>query len=69
MGMQKSKTGEKKWQIMICNLYTDSMLQSRHNFFEQNRLLMKISAKKCGTLGLPSQQGIDNKRDETDGEC
>ena len=53
---------------MICNLYTDSMQQSRHNFFEQNRLLMKISAKNCRALGSPSQQGIDNNRNESDRE-
>ena len=69
MGMQKSKMGENKLQIMICNLYTDSMQQSRHNFFEQNRLLMKISVKKCLALGSPSQQGIDYMTDETDRKC
>ena len=30
---------------MFFNLHTDSMQQSTHTFFEQNRLLMKISAK------------------------
>ena len=66
MGMWKSEPSEDKWQIMFCNLYTDSMQQSRHNFFEQNRLLMKISAKKCSSLGSPSQQDINNKWDERD---
>ncbi len=55
-------------QFMLYNLHTDSMQQSRHNFFEQNRLLMKISAKNGRALGSPSQQGIDNKRDESDRE-
>ena len=44
------------------------MQQSIYNFLKQNRLLMKISAKYCRTLGSPSQQGIDNKRDESDRE-
>ncbi len=68
-GMWKSKSNEDKCQIMICSLYTDSMQQSRHIFSWQNRLLMKISAKNCRLLGSPSQQGIDNKRDESDREC
>ena len=43
---------------MICNLNADSMQlgESRHYLFEQNRLLMKISAKKCGHRArLPSK--------------
>ncbi len=47
-GDVKSRLSENMWQIMICNLYTDSIQQSRHNFFEQklqNRLLMKILAE------------------------
>ena len=67
--MWKLKSIEDEWQIMFFNLHTDSMQQSRHNFFEQNHFLMKISAKNCRTLGSPSQQGIDNNRDETVGEC
>jgi hypothetical protein len=42
--------------IMGSNLNADSMQQSRHNHFEQNHNLMKISAKKCRPLGcLPSK--------------
>ena len=41
---------------MGSNLNADSMQQSRHNHFEQNHNLMKISAKKCRPLGcLPSK--------------
>jgi hypothetical protein len=42
--------------IMGSNLHAGSMQQSRHNQFEQNHCLMKISAKKCRPLGcLPSK--------------
>ncbi len=46
---------------MNCNQYDDSMQQCRHIFFEQNHVLMNISATNCRCLGLPSQQGINNK--------
>jgi hypothetical protein len=49
------------WVIMNYNLHAGIMKPSRHKFFEQNPCLMKIWAKKCRPLGLPSQQGIDNK--------
>ena len=50
----KSKPSDGEWEIMNFNLYTDSMQQIQHDFFEQNHLLMKISAKKCRLLGLLS---------------
>jgi hypothetical protein len=53
------KMSEDMWVIMTCNLHAGSMKPSRHNIFEQNSCLMKISVKKCCPLGLPSQQGID----------
>jgi hypothetical protein len=41
---------------MGSNLNSGSMQQSRHNNFERNHCLMKISAKKCLPLGcLPSK--------------
>jgi hypothetical protein len=43
-----------------------SMQQIRHKSFEQNPCLINISAKKCRPLGMPSQQGIDHKRDKRD---
>ncbi len=49
---------------MNYNQNSGGMKQSRHNIFEQNAHLIKNSAKKCRPLGLPSQQGVDNNRDE-----
>jgi hypothetical protein len=43
---------------MDSNLYAGSMQQSRHNNFKQNHDQIVSPA------GLPSQQGINNKRDE-----
>ena len=44
---------------MGSNLNAGSMQQSRHNNFEQNHCLMKISATKCRPLGcLPSKASI-----------
>jgi hypothetical protein len=42
--------------IIGSNLHAGNMQQSRHNNFEQNHCLMKISAKRCRPLGcLPSK--------------
>ena len=47
---------------MGSNLNSGSMQQSRHNNFERNHCLMKISAKKCRPLGcLPSKALITNE--------
>jgi hypothetical protein len=46
-----------------------SMQQSRHKNFELNHSLMKkqhFFGEKVLPIGLPSQQGIDFKRDERD---
>jgi hypothetical protein len=55
------KMSEYMWVIMNYNLHAGSMKPSRHKNFKQNSCLMKISAKTCRPLGLPSQEGIDNK--------
>ncbi len=54
---------------MNYNLHADSMLQNQYNFSEQNSSLTKHLAKKCRPVGLPSQQGIDNNKDQRDREC
>jgi hypothetical protein len=54
---------------MDYNPNSGGMKQSRHNIFEQNAHLIKNLAKKCRPLGLPSQQGVDNNRDERGREC
>jgi hypothetical protein len=68
-GSWKSKSIDDKLFITSFNLHAGSMQQSRRNHFEQNHLLMKISAKKCRPSGLHSQQGGGSKRDERDREC
>jgi hypothetical protein len=65
---KKLKTSEDQWNHKL-SLHAGSMQHSRHNVFKEDDLLMKILAKKCHPLGLPPQQGIDNKRDERDREC
>ncbi len=62
-----SRNQEDKLEIMNCNLYADSMKQSRHNFFEQNHLLMKISAKSVAQWArLPSKASITREIKETE---
>jgi hypothetical protein len=52
---------------MICNLYTDSMQQSKHNFFEQNHLLMKFRRKiVVHWARLPSKISITKEMRETE---
>ncbi len=59
----KSKWSEDKSVVMDYNLHVGSMQQIQHKSFEQNPCLINILAKKCRPLGMPSQQGIDHKRD------
>ena len=52
---------------MGSNLNEGSMQQSRHNNFERNHCLMKISAKKRRPLGcLPSKALITKAMRETE---
>ena len=54
-GSWKLKSIYDKLLIIGSNLHADNMQQSRHNHFEQNHCLMKISAKRYRPLGcLPS---------------
>jgi hypothetical protein len=65
----KSKWSEDKLVVMDYNLHVDSMQQIQHKSFEQNPYLLNISVKKCRQLGMPTQQGIDHKRDKRYREC
>ncbi len=67
----KSKSGEDKSVFMNYNPNSGGMKQSRHNIFEQNAPLIKLSVKKCLPSGLPFQQGVtvDSNIDERGREC
>ncbi len=52
--------------IMGSNLHAGSMQQSRHNLFLAGSLLNEKIGEKVSLIGLPSQQGIDNKSDDRD---
>ncbi len=62
-GYTSTHKSKDKSVVMNYNLHVDSIQQIRQKNFEQNPCLINILAKKCGPLGMPSQQGIDHKRD------
>ncbi len=53
---------------MSSHLHADSMQQKKTQKFRVESLFNESFGEKVSPIGLPSQQGIDNKRDERDRE-